>query len=242
MDFSYHTLPFTFKCYAFCETEICEKVLGSDWGFYLESLKKTVYDVTTTLLGQRRNKFNLSPWIFSKKTQLSCSQSMTMNNWRWVGNFSAGSRQLSHHQSRLSTIKSISSGFLWQLCWPRLHGEFNAVYFEKNQPQQTDGALYEWLNRSTFSKHGFWILFDWYNNSNRAECRPFKRNHLISESEHFTRHWLVTGAGSAQQDPGDSNNTLMIWREIPPASSGGNFWLEICESSYGDDVRLMTWQ
>ena len=165
-----------------------------------------------------------------------------MNNWRWVGNFSAGSRQLSHHQSRLSTIKSNSSGFLWQLCWPRLHGEFNAVYFEKNNRNKLTGpSINDSIDLHSLNTVPD-FLFDWYNNSNRAECRPYKRNHLISESEHFTRHWLVTGAGPAQQDPGDSNNTLMIWREIPLASSGGNFWLEICESSYGDDVSLMTWQ
>ena len=88
---------------------------------------------------------------------------MTMNNWRWVGNFSAGSRQLSHHQSRLSTIKSISSGFLWQLSWPRLHGEFNAVYFVKNEePQQTDGARSDLTEQKRHSQNSK-ILNIWTN-------------------------------------------------------------------------------
>ena len=88
-----------------------------------------------------------------KDQSLGFPQSMTMNNWRWVGNFSNFSPDNWAISSQPSTIKSISSGFLWQLSWPRLHGEFNAVYFEKNEePQQTDGARYDSTTQQSSSE------------------------------------------------------------------------------------------
>ena len=40
MDFSYHTLPFTFKFYAFCKTELCEKVQSRAQDFILNLRRK----------------------------------------------------------------------------------------------------------------------------------------------------------------------------------------------------------
>ena len=137
-------------------------------GFYLESSSKTVYDVTTTLL--ELNKINLIcfiPWIFSKKTKaflfsVNDNEQLKMS-WSFLQFFSlpgAGCGQLSHQQPgpRAGTI--ISSGSVWQLSWPRLHGEFNAVCEKKDphsEPWGYDSIEWYLKNRSCHS----WIIHDW---------------------------------------------------------------------------------
>ena len=93
MEFSYPTLPFTFKCYGFCIK--CKEVRSVDpaRAFYLQSSVKMFYDLTTTgcrpgaLICLGDFYISIKKWEWTRL--LTKESNDGVNNWGWIEHFTA---------------------------------------------------------------------------------------------------------------------------------------------------------
>ena len=103
MEFSYPTLPFTFKCYGFCIK--CKEVRSVDpaRAFYLQSSVKMFYDLTTTgcrpgaLICLGDFYISIKKWEWTRL--LTKESNDGVNNWGWIEHFTAA--WMSWQQSKL---------------------------------------------------------------------------------------------------------------------------------------------